>query len=519
MTEEASRSIQRQSGAFAEAAAESRQNQTGLPDTLKAGVENLSGYSLDDVRVHYNSGKPAQFQALAYTQDTDIHVAPGQEEHLPHEAWHVVQQAQGRVQATMQMKGVAVNNDVGLEKEADIMGARAMQLRESHGSAEASEAHKTCDRSGGFSNSFYQRAPLSTKKADSGVKQFVVYNNEAALWAAVTPDIALPTIRGIINGNPELQAAYEDSLLNLNRMNFIDNPGTQPNAGVATNPDGTYNITYGQRHTQEGIFSEEEIFIGAIIHEMGHVNSGLQYATNVPPGEQLHNANMHLPVAGGAFFPGTQVGLNQFNDPVSGVDVQFATMANNWQQLVNLRTTDHGFTADEIGILDNREQYAQGVAQASHYDTVLVDILYFLQHRGLTETHYYLQATAMLQEANTRRRAGHGVVQAVPLVPAPVNQFLNLYNAVSNKLLEARWNNEGQAFIGTKVPAGVAEMRTQLDNSAKRESLNAIYQNALHRIAHPDRQRSHATTNLYNALAQINLRSNFVGLIGTIQGI
>lgn len=51
-------------------------NHTGLPDNLKTGVENLSGFSMDDVRVHYNSSKPAQLQALAYTQGTDIHVAP-----------------------------------------------------------------------------------------------------------------------------------------------------------------------------------------------------------------------------------------------------------------------------------------------------------------------------------------------------------------------------------------------------------------------------------------------------------
>ncbi|MCA8830315.1 eCIS core domain-containing protein [Hymenobacter pini] len=79
-------------------------NRTGLPDALKAGVENLSGHSLDDVRVHYNSSKPAQLQAHAYAQGTDIHLAPGQEQHLPHEAWHVVQQKQGRVQPTIQMK-------------------------------------------------------------------------------------------------------------------------------------------------------------------------------------------------------------------------------------------------------------------------------------------------------------------------------------------------------------------------------------------------------------------------------
>ncbi|WP_211166350.1 eCIS core domain-containing protein [Mucilaginibacter robiniae] len=101
-------------------------NNTGLPDSLKAGVENLSGYSLDDVKVHYNSDKPAQLQAHAYAQGTDIHIAPGQEQHLPHEAWHVVQQKQGRVQPTMQLKGgMPVNDDAGLESEADKMGHNA----------------------------------------------------------------------------------------------------------------------------------------------------------------------------------------------------------------------------------------------------------------------------------------------------------------------------------------------------------------------------------------------------------
>lgn len=103
-----------------------RPNNTGLPDNLKSGIEHLSGISMDSVRVHYNSSQPAQLNALAYAQGTDIHVAPGQEQHLPHEAWHVVQQAQGRVQPTMQMKdGVPINDDKGLEHEADVMGAKA----------------------------------------------------------------------------------------------------------------------------------------------------------------------------------------------------------------------------------------------------------------------------------------------------------------------------------------------------------------------------------------------------------
>ncbi len=102
-----------------------RENNTGLPDNLKSGIENLSGYSMDDVKVHYNSDKPAQLQALAYTQGTEIHVAPGQEKHLPHETWHVVQQMQGRVKPTMQAQGMAINDNPALEREADMMGVKA----------------------------------------------------------------------------------------------------------------------------------------------------------------------------------------------------------------------------------------------------------------------------------------------------------------------------------------------------------------------------------------------------------
>ncbi len=110
-----------------------KENNTGLPDQLKSGVESLSGYSMDDVKVHYNSNKPAQLNAHAYAQGTDIHLASGQEKHLPHEAWHVVQQKQGRVKPTKQLKSrVNINDDESLEKEADIMGAKALQTKSSN---------------------------------------------------------------------------------------------------------------------------------------------------------------------------------------------------------------------------------------------------------------------------------------------------------------------------------------------------------------------------------------------------
>ncbi len=104
-------------------------NKTGLPDNLKSGIESLSGMSMDHVKVHYNSPKPAQLQAHAYAQGADIHVASGQEKHVPHEAWHVVQQAQGRVRPTTQLKqSVPINDEVSLENEADLMGVKAVQM-------------------------------------------------------------------------------------------------------------------------------------------------------------------------------------------------------------------------------------------------------------------------------------------------------------------------------------------------------------------------------------------------------
>ncbi|MDW3209401.1 MAG: DUF4157 domain-containing protein [Reichenbachiella sp.] len=111
-------------------------NNTGLPDNLKIGIEKLSGYSMSDVKVHINSAKPAQLQAHAFAQGTDIHLGPGQKKHLPHEAWHVVQQKQGRVKPTIQTKsGVHINNDTGLEKEADVMGEKASNLSNENNTA------------------------------------------------------------------------------------------------------------------------------------------------------------------------------------------------------------------------------------------------------------------------------------------------------------------------------------------------------------------------------------------------
>lgn len=136
---------------------EAKPNNTGLPSNLKSGIEQLSGYSMDDVNVHYNSSKPAQLQAHAYAQGTDIHLEAGQEKHLPHEAWHVVQQKQGRVKQTAQLKGVGLNDDVSLEREADVMGRKAMGSGLTDTTTSESPS-KTTQLFASISNNIVQRA-------------------------------------------------------------------------------------------------------------------------------------------------------------------------------------------------------------------------------------------------------------------------------------------------------------------------------------------------------------------------
>lgn len=74
-----------------------RNNQTGMPNNLRQGMERLSGQNMADVRVHTNSAQPAQVQAHAYARGNSAQLSPDQARHLPHEMSHVQQQRVGAV--------------------------------------------------------------------------------------------------------------------------------------------------------------------------------------------------------------------------------------------------------------------------------------------------------------------------------------------------------------------------------------------------------------------------------------
>jgi Domain of unknown function (DUF4157) len=107
----------------------------GLSPGMQPKMEAALGEDLSSVKVHTESAEAKEMGAHAFTQGEDIHFAPGQydegsqkgQELIGHEMAHVKQQRQGRVQATVQKKGVGINDDSGLEKEADELGKKAAQ--------------------------------------------------------------------------------------------------------------------------------------------------------------------------------------------------------------------------------------------------------------------------------------------------------------------------------------------------------------------------------------------------------
>src|SRR5256885_494038 len=71
-------------------------NQTGMPDAMKDGLEQLGGVDLSDVRVRRDSQQAKQTTGTSFAAGDELHLGPGQDASLGHEAWHLVQQRQGR---------------------------------------------------------------------------------------------------------------------------------------------------------------------------------------------------------------------------------------------------------------------------------------------------------------------------------------------------------------------------------------------------------------------------------------
>lgn len=104
-----------------------------LPAAVQAKMEGAFGADFSGVEVTESSGEAARVGARAMTQGETIQFAPGAyapgtsagQELIGHELTHVLQQRAGQVSATVQAKGLAINDDPALERQADECGTKA----------------------------------------------------------------------------------------------------------------------------------------------------------------------------------------------------------------------------------------------------------------------------------------------------------------------------------------------------------------------------------------------------------
>ena len=297
-----------------------QKNNTGLPNNLKTGMENLSGMSLDHVKVHYNSNKPASVQAHAYAQGSEIHLASGQEKHLPHELGHVVQQAQGRVKPTTSVGGVAVNDNPGLENEATRMGEKALQRMNQYNA----NAHTTTAR---LSSSapvqgyfFWKGEKIDSREAVE--KKFTKLNLDSSKIKRSDKAVELEDrwkalIAMAETNNNEGSAANKDTLVPLvtnfrSQMKLLE-------AGISGSSDANKNISVSRM-----LESRDYHELGSKLAELVKVILATERA--FPPENILKTAKNATGTQGSGFFVELNLGLNILKNRPA-VFVQFGVVS------------------------------------------------------------------------------------------------------------------------------------------------------------------------------------------------
>lgn len=359
-----------------------KENRTGMPDNLKAGVENLSGLSMDDVKVHYNSAAPATVQALAYTQGTEIHVGPGQEQHVAHEAWHVAQQKQGRVRPTMQTKGVTINDDASLEQEADRMGAKALQ--------KVSDVQQSSDQmvSGPVNSVSYDDGPAQAIQKFDPEKEKAFYEKQADRWRLSMPwdskeeDDRNAILKKVLK---ETYALLDSSAVSLVSVNGNETTGVTPKGGERE--DRTYKIEINTQNPwgEANAYNPTENRIRSIImHELTHVAADQTYRLNDTTNETWRAYN---------------VDTEDERMSVSEDD----TIYRELMRVIGLVDTDPAFSTEEKKYVKFRLNRAQSWQQ--ELDTVVNELLYYFDLEGVSPSSPTSIAITRLAEARYARRS------------------------------------------------------------------------------------------------------------------
>lgn len=112
-----------------------REGTSGMDNDLATGVEQEFAketgkqVSLAGTKVTKNSSKPADVNAEAVAQGNEVDLAAGKGQHEGHELTHILQQKADMVKPTKTVNGTPVNDDRGLEAQADRIGAKAKKYK------------------------------------------------------------------------------------------------------------------------------------------------------------------------------------------------------------------------------------------------------------------------------------------------------------------------------------------------------------------------------------------------------
>jgi hypothetical protein len=169
---------------------------TKLPEEVQGKMENSFGQDFSAVKFHKDSTSAVDLNARAYAEGENIHFAPGEynpstkvgQELIGHELTHVVQQRQKKVgKGEVHGKGIEINQDSTLEKEADEMGKLAANGENTQVAGE------------GFGIQT-QKAPATPTKEE--LDEIVTrYNNMVAKARIFGYNVAADNLAHFLNGN------------------------------------------------------------------------------------------------------------------------------------------------------------------------------------------------------------------------------------------------------------------------------------------------------------------------------
>ncbi len=193
-----------------------------LPPDVRARMEELFKADFSAVRVR-ESAEALALGARAFTRGTEIIFAPGEYdptserglELLGHELAHVVQQASGRVQATAQAEGMAVNDDAGLEQEADAAGASAARGEAGGGASGGDQVAVAAASAAAGPAQLKAATPIAQRKGDQPLME-LVERDDAPLADGVAALLAhMENYDALTDGRPEEQLIHLATMVNL----------------------------------------------------------------------------------------------------------------------------------------------------------------------------------------------------------------------------------------------------------------------------------------------------------------